>query len=341
MHKNSEIYKLSKETILKGMQLALKNYAIAALIKNVSRYDYITDVQEIDFHYSPTVLSPKKFFFPQIEKLLNYQIDQSLSVSMEAKPTILFGIRPCDLNGIKILTEAFADKNGDPHYLSKKEKTIIIGLDCKKVCDKHAFCYQVESEEAKGGFDIMLYETHDGYLARTATESGDILLKRYFSTAPASLQEWKAYRKEKELGFSDKKPFKKLHQFPKIFEENKDHPLWEEEGNRCLSCGSCIMVCPTCYCFDIVDELDLNMKKGVRSRKWDACMLSDFAAVAGGENFRPSATERLKHRINRKFNYLMKKHKQSVCVGCGRCVRACLAEISPKHIAQTIADEHE
>jgi len=100
-------------------------------------------------------------------------------------------------------------------------------------------------------------------------------------------------------------------------------------------------VCPTCYCFDVSDELDLNLQGGKRTRKWDACMLSDFAVVAGGENFRHSATERLQHRINRKFNYLMRKHERSVCVGCGRCVRACLADINPQTIAETIADEKE
>ena len=101
------------------------------------------------------------------------------------------------------------------------------------------------------------------------------------------------------------------------------------------------MVCPTCYCFDVADELALNLKKGERIRRWDACMLSDFAVVAGGENFRPKAKERLKHRIMRKFNYLMKKHGEAVCVGCGRCVRACLADISPKKITETLTGEEK
>jgi ferredoxin len=89
----------------------------------------------------------------------------------------------------------------------------------------------------------------------------------------------------------------------------------------------------------VADELALNLQGGERIRRWDACMLSSFAVVAGGENFREEAEERLKHRIYRKFDYLMGKHGQSVCVGCGRCVRACLADISPKTIVEKITGE--
>ena len=91
----------------------------------------------------------------------------------------------------------------------------------------------------------------------------------------------------------------------------------------------------------IADELALNLHKGERLRRWDACMLSSFAVVAGGESFRKSQHDRLKHRINRKFNYLMAKHGQAVCVGCGRCVRACLVDISPKTIVEKITNDEE
>lgn len=339
MKQTPALFKLSKTDLMQGIDRILKDHAFAALSKTSARYEIVSAADEISFDYHPTILSPKKFFFPTEETLLEYQTSGEVSAKFEANPLVLFGIRPCDLNGIKILDEAFADKYGDPHYLSKREKTMIIGIDCHALCDPNAFCYRVDSLDAKGGFDIMLYDVFKNYLVKVATKRGEKFLAHYFSTKKATQKDFDAYRQEKSAHFSNHPPFKKLDRFPQLFEENEDHPVWKAEGNRCLSCGSCIMVCPTCYCFDVVDELDLNLKKGVRLRKWDACMLSDFAVVAGGENFRHSATERLKHRINRKFNYLMKKHGQSVCVGCGRCVRACLADISPKKIAEAIADE--
>lgn len=343
MHKKNAVFSITKVALLSGIDKALKDYAVAALMQHqdMSQYDYIKRAQDIEFHCTPTVLSPKKFFFPVEEELLSYQTDGKMTATIATQPQVLFGIHPCDLNAIKLMDEAFAEGNGDPNYLAKRENTIIVGMDCTKTCDPDAFCHLVDAHEAKDGFDLMFYVIAKDFLITVGTERGADFLKKYFVTTEATDATWKKYAEEKEHGFKQSKPFKKLAQFPEIFAKNEDHPVWQEEGKRCLSCGSCIMVCPTCYCFDVGDELELNLKKGSRVRKWDACMLRDFAMVAGGENFRHSATERLKHRINRKFNYLMQKHGRSVCVGCGRCVRACLADISPKTIAEKIAEVKE
>lgn len=335
---------ITKDNLLKSLDSAISDYRMVALTeKNDSRfvYDFVKSSAEIQFTYKPTTLSPKKFFFPQDETLLEYTNDGKVSAKIEALPMVLFGIRPCDLNGIKILNEAFAYDHGDPNYLSKKELAVVIGIDCVKICDKDAFCFKVKSHEAKGAFDIMLYEAGNDYAIEVATEKGKNFIEKYFITSKAKGDEIENFKKKKAASFDKEKPFNKLEQFPELFEHNKVHPIWDKEGTRCLSCGSCIMVCPTCYCFDVVDSLDLNLKKGRRIRKWDACMLSAFSTINNGENFRHSATARLHHRINRKFNYLMKKHGQSVCVGCGRCVRACLADISPRAIAEAINGEKE
>lgn len=337
----NEIVSLTKANLLAGIDKALHDFKIAAFTKKQSQrlYDYINASDEIVFGCQPTVLSPKKFFFPQNETLLEFTGEGKFTPKIESFPQVLFGIHPCDLNGIKILDEAFADGHGDPNYLSKRENTLIIGLDCNQLCDDHAFCFKTNSHEAKGGYDVMLHHGGSRFIAEIATEKGKTFIQKYFEYQPADASALDAFKAEKKKTFEKEKPFKNLEKFPALFEENKDHAVWDEEGKRCLSCGSCIMVCPTCYCFDVADEFQLNLKKGERLRRWDACMLSPFAVVAGGENFRPEAKERLKHRINRKFNYLMKKHGQSVCVGCGRCVRACLAEISPRTIAEKINGE--
>lgn len=331
----------TKEAILQGLDKALTEYRVASLIQKGERivYDYITKSHEIEFEYSPTVIPPKKFFFPKAETLCQFTSDGKVEAKIEAKPLVLFGVRPCDLNGIKIMNEAFADDNGDPNYMAKQEKAIVIGLDCKKVCDKHAFCYKLGTNDAKGGYDAMLYDLGNSFAIEIATEKGKTFINKYFVSKPCKQDEIKKFQQEKAAGFANMQQLKDLDKLPEMFEANKHHPIWNQEGSRCLSCGSCIMVCPTCYCFDVRDEWQLNLKTGERTRHWDACMLSSFATVAGGENFRHSATARLHHRINRKFNYLMKKHNLPVCVGCGRCVRACLVEISPKTIAKAIVND--
>ncbi len=185
----------------------------------------------------------------------------------------------------------------------------------------------------------MLKPIHNQFVILPITVKGKDFVLQYIKVNPGDSNLEQEADDIKAKGFYGHYPLKNLDSLPKCFEENKHHPIWEEEGSRCLSCGSCILVCPTCYCFDVADELALNLKTGERLRRWDACMLHAFSTVSGGENFRKKATERLKHRIHRKFNYLMKKHGQSVCVGCGRCVKACLAKISPKQIAQKIVGE--
>lgn len=332
--------KASKENVLNGINKAFADYQIVALTEKGEKvlFDYVSSIQQIKLNYSPTVLPPKKFFFPKDEVLLDYTSDGKIKSRIEAKPIVFFGIRPCDLNGMKILDEAFADDHGDPNYLAKKEKAVIIGVDCQEICDKHAFCFKVNTQDAKGGFDIMLYELGDNYLIKFGNEKGENFAKKYFILEEASESEFETFRSLKLTNFKNEKQFDNLERFPEIFDQNRNHPIWDQEGARCLSCGSCIMVCPTCYCFDVKDEMEMNLHKGCRTRNWDACMLSSFATVATGENFRHNATVRLHHRINRKFNYLMKKHQMSVCVGCGRCVRVCLADISPKTIAGAIVE---
>lgn len=335
--------KASKENILAGIKKAFSDYQVVALTKKGEKvlFDYVTSIQEIKLTYQPTILPLKKFFFPKDEVLLDYTADGKIASRIEAKPMVLFGVRPCDLNGLKILDEAFADDHGDPNYLAKKENAVVIGIDCKEICDKHAFCFKVNTQDAHGGFDIMLHELGDNYLIKTATEKGEAFVKKYFVTQDVSQPEFAEFKNLKLTGFKNEKQFANLENFPEIFDKNRTHPIWDQEGARCLSCGSCIITCPTCYCFDVKDEMELNMHKGCRTRNWDACMLSSFATVATGENFRHNATARLHHRINRKFNYLMKKHKMAVCVGCGRCVRACLADISPKTIAAAIVENQK
>jgi len=332
------ILQAAKDEILAGLDKASSEYQIAGVTRKEGKalFDIVESSKELELEYFPTVLSPKKFFFPQEEVFLEYTADGQVSAKIEAKPLVLFGIHPCEANAIKIMDEAFAESHGDPNYLAKREAAVIICLDCKDVCDEHAFCYKVKAQHAYAGFDLKLYDIGDDYAITVNTEKGKKFVESYVTTKDVDKAALESYKLSKIKRFGKHSPFRELERLPEVFEASKDHTVWKEEGSRCLSCGSCIMVCPTCYCFDVADELALNLQRGERIRRWDACMLSSFTVVAGGENFREQAEDRLKHRIYRKFDYLMKKHGQAVCVGCGRCVRACLAEISPKKIVQTL-----
>ncbi|MCK5224551.1 4Fe-4S dicluster domain-containing protein, partial [Candidatus Calescamantes bacterium] len=115
--------------------------------------------------------------------------------------------------------------------------------------------------------------------------------------------------------------------------------VWDEIGEKCVSCGNCTNVCPTCYCFDIIDDINLDLNTGTRTRVWDSCQNGSFAEVAGGENFREDRGERQRHRLNRKFNYPVSKFRRYFCTGCGRCTRACVAGIDLKETINALIEE--
>lgn len=338
------LLQITKKDLARSIDDMLGDYSVAALTEKDGKimFDEIKSSKEIREVYSPTVLSPKKFFFPQEEAILEYTPDGDIKTKIEAKPFVLFGIRPCDINANKIMDEAFADSHGDANYMAKREVSVIIGIDCKEVCDEDSFCFRVDTYEADSGCDILLSESTDKYIVKFITEKGRYFAEKYLNTEPGNREDLDKFLKEKKENFDKTEGhFKDLEYLPGVFEHTKDHEIWEEEAKKCLSCGSCVMVCPTCYCFDVADDLALNLKDGQRLRRWDACMFSSFAKVAAGESFRKEVGNRIRHRMNRKFNFLMRKHGQSACVGCGRCVRACLADISPKDIVEIITGERE
>ena len=119
------------------------------------------------------------------------------------------------------------------------------------------------------------------------------------------------------------------------------HPLWEEMAKLCFSCGSCNLVCPTCYCFDVREEVNWDLSSGQRFRLWDGCMLADFATIAGNLNFRKDRADRYRHRYYRKGKYVPAKIGGKIaCVGCGRCITACVAKIAnPVEVFNRLAEE--
>ncbi len=104
--------------------------------------------------------------------------------------------------------------------------------------------------------------------------------------------------------------------------DNYDHPYWEEPADRCLSCGNCINVCPTCFCYRTTEESTVDQAVTARTRQWDACQNKDFAAVHGG-NFRPERVDRIRQWVYHKINWSIEQYGVSGCVGCGRCVTWC------------------
>jgi ferredoxin len=163
------------------------------------------------------------------------------------------------------------------------------------------------------------------------TKKGEGLLDQYAKSRPSTQEEIgrRAEVQEKvPYLFSLNTITTPYAELPQLLAAHPESKLFGELAEKCFSCGSCNLVCPTCYCFDVQDEVSLKLNEGERVRFWDGCLLDGFARVASGENFREDREERIRHRIFRKGKYIFEKYGEHGCVGCGRCASACLPDIA-------------
>jgi sulfite reductase subunit B len=305
-------------------------------------YDRITSFEELCLDYDVTVMPPTKYLLPAKETLLKFKVGDGTRVSpvTEAIPRAIIGVHPYDIKAIELLDKAFLATNPDPNYNARRQNTIIIAVDCLNPSPK-SFAPSMGTHLTETGFDLLLTDIGIDYVVTVGSEKGADLLAKYAEVRePTSddIAKQKAVRDEAlaKYKLSLDVPRERL---PKLLGESYDDPYWESRSKTCLSCGSCVMVCPTCFCFDVSDEVSLNLKEGERFRNWDGCMLVDFAKVATGENFRHDKASRLRHRMYRKGKYIVERYGRVGCVGCGRCAIACLAEIaSPLETFNAIAE---
>ncbi|MBN2144033.1 MAG: 4Fe-4S dicluster domain-containing protein, partial [Candidatus Aureabacteria bacterium] len=310
--------------------------------KNHFVFSEVHSGNDIALHYIPTILPPKKYFLPQKEKLIEYNTSQSVfEPVLEYEKLILFGVHTCDLAGIRCMNMVFSDKPKDVNYLVRKNKILIIGLECNTYCDEHATCKVMGNHLPNGGYDLFFTEMENYFMVHVNTELGDELIEKsgLFSVAsPVHFSELEALREKKREIFKEEIHVK--HQeLSVLFDNVFDSKVWEELDQRCVACGNCTNVCPTCYCFDMIDEPNLDLNTGIRSRQWDSCQNESFATVAGGENFRKKRGARQRHRYFRKFKYPIEKFSRYFCTGCGRCTRACMAKISLKDTLNALVEE--
>jgi len=305
-------------------------------------YDRIVDFEELCLDYDVTVISPIKYLLPAKETLLRFKIGDWSKVEpvIEAIPRVIIGVHPYDIKAIELVDEAFIATNPDPNYIARRQNTIIIGVDCLNPSPK-SFAPSMGTHLTETGFDLLLTDIGSGYIVSVGSEKGADLLAKYAQVRELTGEEIAKQKAVRDAALAKYKlsldvPRERL---PKLLEESYDDPYWESKSKTCLSCGSCVMVCPTCFCFDVQDDVALSLKEGERFRQWDGCMLVEFAKVATGENFRHDKASRFRHRIYKKGKYILERYGRVGCVGCGRCAIACLAEIaSPLEAFNAIAE---
>ncbi len=274
-----------------------------------------------------TVRSPKDFFFPQMENLMEFKTEgkniEVIDTRSETEDFVIFGVRACDVKSFDILDRVFLTEPRDSYYAQRREKGIIVSTACGKPSET-CFCktFGISPEEPEG--DVTTWKTENEIYLRANTEKGEALLNKIASFTEECDENEVSDCKEKISEIMARLPLKDLK--TDAFGGGKtneffDHPAWGELSQACLGCGTCTFVCPTCQCYDIKD---FNTGKGViRFRCWDSCMYSDFTKMAHGNN-RLTQKERFRQRFMHKLVYYPENNDGLFsCVGCGRCLSKC------------------
>ena len=335
---------INKESFLKLTNLLIKNgeEKIVGVVKKGDDYIFndLENAIELRLDYGkPTLLPPgKKYLLPHKETLIKFK-NTSSEIANEAKPTILIGVHPYDLWAIKVMDAVFMSEPIDQNYAEKRKNTLIIGVDYLNP-HPNSFCASMDTHEICNGFDLLLTDIGKKYIVTIGSEKGEKFIDKYIEyTEEATAIDMlfldnttSETKKKYELAM----PFGK-NDLPKFLEDKYDSPLWTELAKKCFSCGKCNLVCPTCVCFNIEDKAELNLQEGIREREWHACALTEFAQVALGHNFRGKTEQRLRHRIYRKLSYIVTRYGIYGCIGCGRCINSCKADIaSPVEIIKKL-----
>lgn len=304
-------------------------------------FDWLYDFGDLALEYTQSALSPKKYFLPHRETLATYTVRDGewyKHVDYNVyRPTVFFGMHPCDINGLNKLDKVLLESvYPNPYYGGKRRNTFIIGVGCTPGPD--CFCRSMGADTVLHGFDLFLTDIGDRYFVEVQTATAFEILRSVAGSEPGAEDHalFMAAAEERRRQFTC---LVETSDLTKILDLEFQAEVWQEWGQKCLSCGTCANVCPTCYCYGITESVDLDLKGAHKEMHLHSCNLVDFARVAGGHNFRPDSHTRLKYRYYHKHRGFVEAFEESLCVGCGRCGRACLAGITVPAVIESVRAE--
>ena len=274
--------------------------------------------------YRNTVIPPRDSFLPFVEEMFafykdkdGYKIDLP---SPKGQKQLIFGVRSCDAKALNILDMTFNDGYEDTYYRDRRRNTVLVGLVCAKAYDS-CFCTSLGSGPADTtGVDLMLTDIGEDFLVEAITDVGKELLITG-SLSPATEADQARAKASKETAF--KKVIRNIDTADidkKLLASFDDQDFWQKIAAKCISCGICTLLCPTCYCFDINDEM--LKERGSRLRCLDSCSFSMYTRMSA-ENPRAEKWRRVRNKVCHKFEFYPMLFNIIACTGCGRCIRLC------------------
>jgi ferredoxin len=326
------------------VEAMIAKFAVHAPQARGGRFAYapLERASDLRLDHDVTILPPRKYLMPQREALLRFDTQGKFESVCDCPRQVLLGVHPYDVAAIMQMDRYFSQDNPDAHYLARRAATLIIACDVQTPSE-NVFAGCMNAATVDEGYDVLLTLVGDAYAAQARTAAGEQLLSLAGTLKDADAV---ALGRREQAHLDAQKMLRRQNlrcessQLPALLEKSYDHPIWQTRSEACYSCGSCVMVCPSCFCFDVKDDVDWNLNSGTRHRQWDSCLLSEFALVAGGHNFRKTRAERYRHRYFRKGSYLPGRCGFVGCVGCGRCVGACTTNIAnPVAVFNSLMEE--
>jgi len=298
-------------------------------------FEVVQNSKDVVLDYNRTLLPLKKQFLPPIEKLMDFSLkDLSFKpIELEIKPKVFFAIHSYEMQSILRLDHSMLSGHVESNYLTRRKNSRFVGISFTPDDFHFSESVGIGIQEMEG-FDLFLSELDDDFQLFVLTENGRSLIQSFKSMKTAEVEVEVKHEFKKKIRYH-------YNRLPKIFQYAYHSDVWANVAERCVGCGACTLTCPTCFCFDVSDEVGVTAEDGLRQRSWDSCMLSTFAEVAGGENFREKTINRTRHRLFRKFKYITDEEGLPWCVGCGRCTAFCPAGISLPDIVNELIQEDE
>lgn len=272
----------------------------------------------------------KRFLNPPVTTLMRIRRENGrIAITPEPLQTekyAFLGVRSCDVAGIRIMDRVMLEgPYADERYRARRQNSLIIAVNCSEArgC---CFCVSMDTgPKAASGFDLAMTEVldsdHHYFVLEAGSDQGRKVLEE-LPTRPADEGEREAADAEVARAAQQMGRALNTHGLAEKLAQQHEHPRWSQVAKRCLSCGNCTMVCPTCFCMTIEDHSDLTNENAERRRLWDSCFSREFSYIHGG-HVRDSVASRYRQWLMHKLSTWQDQFGSFGCVGCGRCIVWC------------------
>jgi ferredoxin len=242
------------------------------------------------------------------------------AVTPQAEAIAVIGVRGCDLAALQLQKQHFLNTpNPDPWFQQRLDKLFIVAVHCSHPASTCFCAASGDGPAATDGFDLALHELEDGFIVESGSARGETLARRLPLVSVSATQHQTA---QQQLHWAAQQQRTLPNAAAQTLMQNLEHPRWRVIGERCLACGNCTAVCPSCFCHQQHEQVDVSDQTSVHTREWSSCFNHAHGYLAGYQ-MRPTTASRYRQWLTHKFSSWHDQYGRSGCVGCGRCIAWC------------------